>query len=256
MSILGRFSSPKYHLATGLVLVAMMVFSTHGVAASKGNLDPAGSNVFDIASVQRGAKLFTNYCMACHSAKYMRFKRMEQDLDLTEDEIQAFLVPAGLEVSDYMMSSMPYEASADWFGKSPPDLSLTARSRGPDWIYTFLRSYYMTEDGWNNKVLANPAMPHVLWELQGIQRPIMETTEDAAGVTHVSVASLEMDVPGELTTSEYDQTVRDIVAFMEYIAEPARLQRERLGVWVLLFLAVFTFLSYLLYQEYWKDIKK
>lgn len=237
-------------------ITAVMISAGSAQAASQAGLDPAGSNIFDLASVQRGAKLFTTYCMACHSAKYMRFKRMEEDLDLTQEEIEAYLLPAGLEVSDYMMSAMPYEASSEWFGKSPPDLSLTARSRGPDWIYTFLRSYYLTEEGWNNKVLENPAMPHVLWELQGIQRPIMETTVDAAGVPHVAVASLEMDIPGTLDTAEYDQTVRDIVAFMEYIAEPARLKRERLGVWVLLFLALFTFLSYLLYQEYWRDIKK
>jgi ubiquinol-cytochrome c reductase cytochrome c1 subunit len=155
-----------------------------------------------------------------------------------------------------MMASMPYEQSADWFGKAPPDLSLTARSRGPDWIYTFLRSYYLTDDGWNNKVLENPAMPHVLWELQGIQRPVTETVEAEDGSTEVKIASLELDVGGQMEPAEYDKTVRDIVAFMEYIAEPAKLKRERLGVWVLMFLALFTFLAYLLYHEYWKDIKK
>lgn len=240
-----------------LVLSAVLCLGSASVsAAPKGNLDESGANVFDLASVQRGASLFANYCMACHSAKYMRFKRMEQDLDLSEEEIQAFLVPAGLDVSDYMLSSMPYEASADWFGKSPPDLSLTARSRGPDWIYTFLRSYYLTEDGWNNTVLENPAMPHVLWELQGIQRPVMETVEDEAGALSVKLASLELDRAGTLSTGSYDEAVRDIVAFMQYIAEPAVLIRQRLGIWVLLFLALFTFLAYLLYHEYWKDIKK
>lgn len=241
-----------------LLFVAVLSLGTvaSAGAASKGNLDASGANVFDLASVQRGASLFANYCMACHSAKYMRFKRMEEDLDLTEEQIQEFLVPAGLEVSDYMISSMPYEASAEWFGKSPPDLSLTARSRGPDWIYTFLRSYYLTDSGWNNTVLENPAMPHVLWELQGIQRPVMETVEDETGALSVKVASLELDQPGTLSPNAYDDAIRDIVAFMQYIAEPAVLKRQRLGVWVLLFLALFTFLSYLLYHEYWKDIKK
>jgi len=240
-------------MTLGMVLVMACTVAS---AAPKGNLDDSGANVFDLPSLQRGAALFSNYCMACHSAQYMRFKRMEEDLDLTAEEIEEFLVPAGLEVSDYMLSSMPYEASADWFGKSPPDLSLTARSRGSDWIYTFLRGYYLTEDGWNNTVLENPAMPHVLWELQGVQRPVMETVEDKDGGLSVKVASLELGSPGTLSAKEYDDAVRDIVAFMEYIAEPAVLKRERLGVWVLLFLAIFTFLSYLLYQEYWKDIKK
>lgn len=238
------------------IAIASLLLSGVALAASKGNLEDSGANVFDLASVQRGATLFTNYCMACHSAKYMRFKRMEQDLNLSEEEIEQFLVPAGLEVSDYMLSSMPYEASADWFGKSPPDLSLTARSRGSDWIYTFLRSYYLTQSGWNNTVLENPAMPHVLWELQGVQRAVMETVEDEDGALSVKVASLELDRSGTLDPQAYDQVVRDIVAFMEYIAEPAVLQRKRVGVWVLLFLALFTFLSYLLYHEYWKDIKK
>jgi len=242
--------------AVGWCAFALALSTTSAWAAPAGDLDAAGTNVFDTASVQRGAALFSNYCLACHSAKYMRFKRMEEDLDLTEEEIEEFLVPAGLEVGDYMLASMPYEQSADWFGKAPPDLSLTARSRGPDWIYTFLRSYYLTDDGWNNKVLENPAMPHVLWELQGIQRPVMETMEAEDGSTEVKIASLELDVGGQMEPAEYDKTVRDIVAFMEYIAEPAKLKRERLGVWVLMFLALFTFLAYLLYHEYWKDIKK
>jgi len=239
-------------------LVAGVFFLAAGsvLAAGSANLDTAGTNVFDKASLQRGATLFVNYCMGCHSMQYQRYQRVAEDLDLSEELVEEFLVKGNKELTDYMKSSMPYEESADWFGKAPPDLSLTARSRGPDWIYTFLRSYYLTDTGWNNTVLQNPAMPHVLWDLQGVQRALTETTTDAEGIEHTKITGLELETSGRLSPEAYDDVVRDITAFMEYVGEPAVLKRERIGVWVLLFLAVFTFLAYLLYVDYWKDVKK
>jgi len=218
-------------------------------------LEKSGANVHDLASVQRGAATFMNYCHACHSAQYMRYQRLAQDLELTEEQVQENLILGGGEITDYMKAVMPAQ-SEQWFGKKPPDLTLTARSRGPDWIYSFLKGFYLTEDGWNNTVLANASMPHVLWELQGIQRPVMETYTDESGEEHTRIAELQIDQPGNMTPEEYDRTLRDLTAFMIYLAEPAVLKRERLGVWVLLFLVVFTFLSWLLYKEYWRDIKK
>ncbi len=240
------------------ILAAAAVLAATGpvLAAGGGDLDAAGTNVFDRASLQRGAALFVNYCMGCHSLQYQRYQRLAEDLELSEEMVNEFLVKGNSELTDYMKSSMPYEESADWFGKAPPDLTLTARSRGPDWIYTFLRSYYLTDNGWNNTVLENPAMPHVLWDLQGIQRALTETETDEDGNSRTRITTLELDSGGRLSPSEYDRTVRDITAFMEYVAEPVILERERLGVWVLLFLAVFTFLAYLLYVDYWKDVKK
>ncbi|AKS41677.1 cytochrome c1 [Wenzhouxiangella marina] len=225
-------------------------------AAGGGDYDHANVNVHDIASLQRGAAMFVNYCMGCHSAQYMRYQRLSEDLELSEEEIEQFLILGDQEIGDYMKTSMPYEQATAWFGKAPPDLTLTARSRGEDWIYTFLRSYYLSDEGWNNTVLANAAMPNVLWELQGVQRPITETVVDEAGTPHTQVVSLELDQPGMMSEEEFDAAVRDLVAFMSYMAEPAVLKRERMGAWVLLFLSLFTFLSYLLYQEYWKDVKK
>ncbi|MFP4207781.1 MAG: cytochrome c1 [Wenzhouxiangella sp.] len=239
-----------------LVLVVVLVAVGPALAAGGGDLDAAGTNVFDRASLQRGAALFVNYCMGCHSVQYQRYQRLAEDLDLSESLVEEFLVKGSSELTDYMKSSMPYEQSADWFGKAPPDLSLTARARGSDWIYTFLRSYYLTDTGWNNTVLENPAMPHVLWDLQGIQRALTETATDAEGISRTRITELELDSAGRLSPEEYDRVVRDITAFMEYVAEPAILKRERIGVWVLLFLTVFTFLAYLLYVEYWKDVKK
>lgn len=225
-------------------------------AAKAGNLDSAGTNVFDRASLQRGASLYVQYCMGCHSMQFQRFQRLVDDLDLSEELVQEFLIPGDLEITDYMMSSMPYEESVEWFGKAPPDLSLKSRSRGPDWIYTFLRGYYLTEDGWNNIVLENPAMPHVLWDLQGIQRAVTETVTDSDGNETTRVVGLQLERPGRLSPTEFDRVVRDITAFMQYVGEPAKLKRQRVGVWVLLFLSLFTFLAFLLYREYWKDVKK
>ncbi len=236
--------------------LALLLGSGLVMAAGKyGNLDQAGSNVFDRASLQRGAALFVNYCMGCHSMQFMRYQRLTDDLGLSEEEVLEFLAFGDQDLSNYMKSAMRYEDGEAWFGKAPPDLSLTARSRSPDWIYTFLRSYYLTEDGWNNTVLENPAMPHVLWDLQGVQRAITETRE-VNGEVRTEIISLELDRAGALSAAEFDGAVRDIVAFMEYVAEPAILVRQRIGIWVMLFLALFTFLSYLLYQEFWKDVKK
>lgn len=235
----------------------MLILASAGtLAAGKyGDLDQAGSNVFDRASVQRGAAIFANYCMGCHSVQFMRYQRLVEDLNLSEEEVLGFLAFGDQDLSDYMVSSMRVSDAEEWFGAPPPDLSLTARSKGADWIYTFLRSYYLTDEGWNNRVLEYPSMPHVLWELQGIQRAVTETRE-VAGEVRTEVVALQLDQAGLMTPAEYDNTIRDLVAFMEYVAEPAILKRERLGIWVLLFLSLFTFISYLLYQEYWKDVKK
>lgn len=240
------------------LLIGLMLVLASAVAQSApkyDNLEQAGSNVFDRASVQRGAAFFANYCMGCHSAQFVRYQRLVEDLDLSEQEVLEFLAFGEQDLSDYMVAAMGVDDATEWFGAAPPDLSLTARSKGPDWIYTFLRSYYLSDEGWNNRVLEYPSMPHVLWELQGIQRAVTETRE-VGGEMRTEVVGLELDEAGLLSPSEYDSMVRDIVAFMEYIAEPAILKRERMGIWVLLFLSLFTFISYLLYQEYWKDVKK
>ncbi len=239
------------------LLILLVLTGVNGVqAAGGGDYDHANTNVHDMASLQRGAALFANYCMGCHSAQYMRYQRLSQDLGLSEDEVEQFLVRGDHELADYMITAMPADQAVDWFGIAPPDLTLTARSRGQDWIYTFLRSYYLSDDGWNNTVLENAAMPHVLWELQGVQRPIIESVTGEDGVTRDEIVSLELDQPGLMSVEEYDDAVRDLVAFMTYMSEPAVLKRESLGIWVLLFLAVFTLLAYFLYQDYWKDVKK
>lgn len=236
--------------------IALLTGSSLAWPAGGGeDLEQAGSNVHNLASVQRGAAMFMNYCHSCHSAQYMRYQRLARDLELSEEQVNDYLVFGNREITDYMIAAMP-EDSEQWFGKKPPDLTLTSRSRGEDWIYSFLKGFYLTEDGWNNTVLANASMPHVLWELQGIQRPVMETYTDENGEEHTRIAELEIDQEGLMTPAEYDQSLRDLVAFMTYLGEPAVLKRESMGIWVLLFLVLFTFLSWLLYKEYWRDVKK
>ncbi|QOC24185.1 cytochrome c1 [Wenzhouxiangella sp. AB-CW3] len=220
-----------------------------------GDLDHANTNVHDKAALQRGASLFVNYCMGCHSVQFMRYQRLADDLGLTEEQVEEFLIMGDGEAGDYMLTAMDASDAEDWFGVTPPDLSLTARSRGSDWIYSFLRGYYLTDDGWNNTVLENPAMPHVLWDLQGIQRAVTETYTDDEGQERTRVVSLELDQEGRMSPRDFDKAMLDLTTFMEYVAEPAALQRERLGIWVLLFLGLLTFLAYLLYKEYWKDVK-
>ncbi|MDT8449912.1 MAG: cytochrome c1 [Wenzhouxiangellaceae bacterium] len=236
----------------GLLLTAAGLVSAAGGGEQ---LEHAGANVHDLASVQRGAALFVNYCHGCHSAQYMRYQRLAQDLGLSEDQVGKFLVFGDRKVTDYMTAVMPAE-SENWFGTKPPDLTLAARSRGEDWIYSFLQGFYRTEEGWNNTVLPNASMPHVLWRLQGIQRPVLETWTDESGEEHTRIASLALHEPGSMSPEEFDAAMRDLVAFMIYLGEPAILQRESIGIWVVLFLVVFTFISWLLYKEYWRDVKK
>lgn len=236
--------------------IALLWASSLAWSAGGGEeLEHASANVHDLGSVQRGAALFVNYCHSCHSAEYMRYQRIARDLEFSEEQVQDNLIFGDQEVTGYMKAAMPAE-SEEWFGAAPPDLTLAARSRGPDWIFSFLKGFYLTEEGWNNTVLPNASMPNVLWELQGIQRPEMETYTDDSGEEHTRIAHLQVDQPGELTAEEYDAALRDLTAFMIYLAEPAVLEREDLGIWVILFLAVFTFLAWLLYKEYWRDIKK
>ncbi len=240
-----------------LMLAALIVpLATTLEAAKVSNLDSADVNVFDQAALQRGVSLYVQYCSGCHSMQFQRYQRLVADLGLTEEEVEEFIIQGDREITDYMMAAMPYDDSVEWFGKAPPDLSLTARSRGPDWIYTFLRGYYLTDQGWNNPVLENPAMPHVLWDLQGIQRAVTETRTNEDGEEETVVVGFELEEEGRLSPDEYDRVVRDITTFMAYVGEPAKLDRQRVGIWVLIFLGVLTILSYLLYQDFWKDVKK
>ena len=218
----------KPHIKIKLVL-ALTVLSFNVFASGELHLDHANTDISDRASLQNGAKLFMNYCSGCHAIGFMRYNRIAQDLGLSDSLVAEHLMFAGEKPGDTITTTMPKEAATKWFGGPPPDLSLVARSKGTDWIYTYLRSFYEDESkifGVNNKVLENASMPDALWSLKKAK-----------------------------SEAEFNQDVRDITNFLDYVGEPAKLIRTSLGVWVLLFLSVLLVLTILLKKEYWKDVK-
>ncbi len=243
-------------LVSRLVAAAAgLLLSFGAMAAAGGPVEQSGTDIGDRASLQRGAQLYMNYCAACHSLKFMRYSRMAEDLGLTEDEVMNNLNLTGAAYGEHIISSMPAEQSARWFGQAPPDLSLITRVRGSDWVFTYLKSFYLDETrplGWNNTLFPNASMPNPLWEMQGLQRPVHGEVDEVGEPT---VAHLELGAPGTQNAQQFDQTVRDITTFLEYVGEPAALKRQRLGVWVLLFLSFLTFLAWLLKKEYWRDVR-
>jgi ubiquinol-cytochrome c reductase cytochrome c1 subunit len=243
------------------ILFALLALGAAGAASAAGAgypLQEANTDVGSLESLQRGARNFVNYCLGCHSAQYMRYSQLADDLALTEDELRENLMFTGTRIYDPMLSSMPREQARLWFGNAPPDLSLIVRSRGKDYVYTFLKSFYddpTRPTGANNAVLPQTAMPDVLAGLQGVQTPRYESMPGADGRPVQHLAGLDLAKPGELTAREFDGFVRDTVAFLEYVAEPAKARRKSLGVWVVLFLLMFTAFAWFLYKEYWKDVK-
>jgi ubiquinol-cytochrome c reductase cytochrome c1 subunit len=247
------------------IFAALLVAPSVTLAAGGGGypLDEAHVNLGNEPSLQRGAKYFVNYCMGCHSAQYARYQRVGKDLGLTEDQVEENLIFTTDEygdlkkVGDLMTNTMTEDYAEEAFGVVPPDLSLVARVRGADWLYTFLRSYYVEEGrstGVNNAVFENTAMPHVLWELQGFQTPVYESHEGPDGHEEKKLVGFELTQPGELTPAEYDRAVLDLVNFLVYLAEPYKQDRQRIGFWVIAFLLVMLVVFYLLKKEYWKDV--
>jgi ubiquinol-cytochrome c reductase cytochrome c1 subunit len=219
----------------------------------------------DVASLQNGAKLFVNYCLNCHSAAYMRYNRMH-DIGLTDDEIKKNLLFAGDKVGDLMKVSIDPKEAKQWFGATPPDLTVIARSRagangsGSDYLYTYLRSFYRDDSrptGWNNLVFPNVGMPHVLWELQGQRAAkfVDKPDPEEEGRTTQVFEGFEQLTPGRMNQLDYDSAVGDLVAYLTWMGEPAADHRVRLGVWVMIFLALFTFIAWRLNAAYWKDVK-
>jgi ubiquinol-cytochrome c reductase cytochrome c1 subunit len=242
-------------------------------AESEGGLPSAQIDLTDKASLQRGAALYMNYCSGCHSTRFHRYSRTAQDLGLTEKEVQDNLIFSDAKIGETMTTGMASADAEKWLGKAPPDLSVEARTKeeGGDWIYAYLKSFYVDETrptGWNNTVFANASMPNVLWEMQGVQHAAPEAGETAvkdkadpcpggefrAGVEPGHGFCIPEAQKGTMDAEQFDRAARDISAYLAYVGEPARLQRESLGVWVVLFLAFFTFLAYLLKSEYWRDV--
>lgn len=249
--------SAAFHrfLLRAAVAVAGVFLSSGAVIAEEGGgLEQAGTHVDNIASLQRGARTFFNYCSGCHSLQYMRYSRIAEDLQLSDAEVLKNFDFTGAKIGDMAMSNMSADDAEKFFGKAPPDLSLEARAKGPDWIYTYLKSFYLDPSrptGWNNTLFPNVSMPNVLWELQGAQKAVYASAKPGE---EPQVERLVSAAPGRLTSEQYDDTVRDLTAFLQYAGEPAALKRESMGVWVVLYLAFFTFLAWLLKHEFWKDV--
>lgn len=228
-------------------------------------LDTAPNKVKDLAALQHGAKLFVNYCLNCHGAASMRYNRL-MDIGLTEEQIKENLLFSTDKIGETMKTALDPKDAKQWFGAAPPDLSVIARAKaselgsGPDWIYTYLRTYYRDETratGWNNLVFPNVGMPHVLWELQGQRAAKFEEEKDPhdASKTIHKFAGFEQLTPGKLKPAEYDEAVADLVGYLQWMGEPKQLYRKQLGVGVLLFLSIFTLIAWRLNAAYWKDIK-
>lgn len=254
-------------LLLALAVPALASFSSWASESVRLDRVPADVKPNDPVSLQRGAHVYVNYCLGCHGLAYMRFNRL-RDLGLSEQQIRDNLIPTEAKVGDLMKIAMDAKNAKDWFGAPPPDLSVIARSRasgdgsGADWLYSYLRGFYRDPSrptGWNNTVFANVGMPHVLYQLQGVQVLKAETVERRFGpkeeeVDRREVVRLVLEKPGTMAPAEYDRMVADLVNFLVYVGEPSRGTRETLGIYVLMFLGVLFVLAYLLKKEFWKDV--
>ncbi len=237
----------KNFIYTLLLLLPISTFAAGNVVLKRADVD-----LEDFTSIQKGAKHYVQYCLGCHSAKYMRYKRIAMDLEIDEDIVLNEIAPEGANIYDPMLTAMNEHDSKKWFGVNPPDLSLISRVRGADWLYTYLKGFYTDKSkpfGSNNTVFKDVGMPNVLWQLQGEQTAVMEQShgEDV-------ISFLKIEKKGSLSDREFDQFVTELVNFLVYVGEPIQLERQRLGKYVLLYLLMFGVIAYLLKKEYWKNI--
>lgn len=268
---MAKLSRPRLLVSAALLALAVSAgagawraASAAEIAGAPGNAAPldwsswtAGNNVADLASLQRGARNFMNYCEGCHSLKYERYERMATDLKIPDAVLAANLVPPGSTNLDYIGTPMPPNDAAAWFGKVPPDLSDMTRYKGVDYIYQYLRTFYAdpsSPTGSNNLANPNVAMPDVLSDLEGVKQAVFRPVKEPDGTTQQVFDHFVTDSPGNMTPEQFDGFVRDTVNFLAYVGEPAQVERERLGIWVVLFLLVLTGFAWLLKREYWKDV--
>lgn len=241
------------------ILLILLLLPALQVLANEGgmHLESAQTNIRSKESLRNGAKYYMNYCSGCHSLQYQRYSRMAKDLGLSKDETMENLVFTDAKFTDHMTINMAADQSQKWFGKTPPDLTVIAKARGNDWLFAYLKSFYKDSSrpsGWNNTIFKGASMPNVLWELQGVQEAVFEKHEDEHGIVTHEFKGFEKTSEGSMTDEEFDDTVRDIVNFLAYTAEPAQLIRLAYAPWVMLFLVIFTFLAYLLKKNFFRDV--
>jgi ubiquinol-cytochrome c reductase cytochrome c1 subunit len=235
------------------LLVALFPLSDISASVQGGpKMESMEVRLSDYGSLQNGAKLFVNYCLGCHSAQYMRYNRMAEDIQIPLDLVKDNMVFPDVKVGDPMISTMSREKAEEWFGVAPPDLSLAGRLRGATWLYNYFKGFYVDEttvSGWNNIVFENVAMPHALADLQGRQRAIYRDDHGVKVFDH-----FELESEGSMSPEEFDHAMRDLTNFMAYMGEPAKLKRVKYGIFVMLFLLVFGVFAYMLKKEYWRDV--
>ncbi|MDD5412816.1 MAG: cytochrome c1 [Methylobacter sp.] len=235
-----------------ITLFLLLTLSFGAYASKEMELQEADIDLTDNASLQRGAKHFVTYCLGCHSVKHIRYLRIALDVDVDQKKMLKDIAPEGASIYDQLHSAMNAHDAEKWFGTQPPDLSLIARSRGADWLYSYLKGFYIDKSkpyGVNNTVFEDVGMPNVLWQLQGQQRPIFKTVDGQQ-----TIDKLVIEEKGTLSEKEFDRLVNDLVNFLVYVGEPVQLERQRLGKYVLFFIFMFLGLAYLLKKEYWKDV--
>ena len=248
-------------LIFGLFIAVLPAF---GLAAGGAGvpLDHIETDHTNKASLQNGAAMFTNYCMGCHSMEYARYKRVAEDLDIPVELYEENLIFTGAKIGELMKNSMSSDMAASWFGAPPPDLTLEARLRGESWVYSYLRGFYKDESrplGVNNVVFPNVGMPHVLYGLQGLcavepHIGVEPSVEPLSGNIKNADACPQYAIEGSMSAEEFDQAMYDLTNFLSYMADPVKVERERLGIFVLIFMAIFFIFAYLLNREYWKDV--
>jgi ubiquinol-cytochrome c reductase cytochrome c1 subunit len=259
----------KKILSSAFAALALVVSAAGPAHAAGGGVAwdkfPA-ERITDMAALQNGAKLFANHCLNCHAAAFMRYNRL-RDIGLTEEQIKGNLIFTGAKVGDTMKTALDPKDAKEWFGGVPPDLTLIARSRsaagqgsGADYLYTYLRTYYRDDTkatGWNNLAYPGVGMPHVLWELQGQQRAVFVDEKDPhdASKTVSTFKRFEPITAGSMNQADYNLAMADLVAFLQWMGEPNQNSRARMGVWVLIFLALFTVIAWRLNAAFWKDVK-
>ena len=242
-----------------LLLIAAIVVPFGAALAQEADfpLQHVHTNINDVQSLQRGARDFMSYCSGCHSLRYLRYERMAKDLQIPLPLLKKNLMLTSKKPLDHILSAMPSNDAVKWFGVEPPDLTLMARYMGNDYIYSFLKGFYADKTrlwGVNNLYKPNVAMPFVLATLQGVQKPVYKSVTDASGHTSMQLVGVAPGTGGSMTPAQYDEFVTDITNFLNYTAEPIKAERRSLGVYVMLFLALFFVLTYLLKKEYWKDV--
>ena len=257
MKIMGFIKNIAFSLVLALGATAAVQANEAGMA-----WDKAPNKTNDVAALQNGAKLFVNYCLNCHSAAFMRYNRLT-DIGLTEAQIKDNLLVTNSKIGETMKAAIDPQQAKGWFGGNPPDLTVIARSRagaggtGADYLYTYMRTFYRDEEkptGWNNLAFSNVGMPHVLWELQGSRQPVYESKTEHGHEVKAFKGWTQV-TPGSMTPLQYDEAVGDLVSYLQWMGEPAQNTRVRVGVWVLLFLCVFTFFAWRLNAAFWKDVK-